>query len=71
MPAQVLNAGVQYMSVHIVHAASMAPPHSDAQCCAPHETTAPQQAAHPVVRASIFWRHDATHVERPLQFWVR
>jgi hypothetical protein len=71
MPAQVLNAGVQYMSVQVVHAGVVPPPHWDAQCCAPHETTAPQHAAHPLLIASFVWRHDATHVVIPLQFAVR
>jgi hypothetical protein len=67
MPAQVSNAGVQYMSVHVSHAALWPLAHCDAQCCAPQETTVPQQAAQPVVRVSIVLRHVATHVARPAQ----
>jgi len=65
-----LNAGVQNWSVHVLHAVESPPLHSDAQCWAPHETTAPQQAAQPAVRLSFVWRHDATQVVSPEKFEV-
>jgi hypothetical protein len=70
-PAQVMNAGVQNWSVHIVHAVDWPPPHWDAQCWAPHETTVPQQAAQAVEMASFAWRHVATQVASPDQFEER
>jgi len=68
----VLNAGVQFWSVQVVHAADCPPVHSDAQCCAPHETTVPQQVAQALVSGgSLASRQVATQLESPVQFWVR